>query len=136
MIMNKLQKRLRKLSKNQVNAVVIGTVFGNLENILEIYSTVFVIDKNVPEVKAKNLVYKENFDYLNAITEASAIFFDLDRLDQFEAVRNFWQRNNTKIIIEGNDPIEREFSKPLYDTGWRCTSTQGHFHVWENQNKK
>jgi hypothetical protein len=136
MIMNKLQKRLYKLDKNQVNALVLGAAFGNLENILGIYKTVFVIDENVPTAKAKNLIYKENFNYLNTITEVSAIFVDLDRLDRFEAVRDFWQRNNSKIIIEGNEPIGREFSKPLYDTGWRCTSTQGHFHVWENQNKK
>ena len=120
MIMNKFQKRLSKLDKIQVNAVVIGTAFDNLENILEIYATVFVIDKNFPTVKAKNLVYKENFDNLNAITEVSAIFFDLNRLDQFEMVKDFWQRNNSKVIIEGDEPIGREFSKPLYDTGWGC----------------
>lgn len=131
MIMNKLQKRLRKLDKNQINAVVIGTAFGNLENVLEIYKTVFVIDENLPSVKAKNLVYKENFDNLNAITEVSAIFFDLNRLDQFTMVKEFWQRNCSKIMIEGDEPIGREFSKPLYDTGWGCTSKQGLFHVWE-----
>jgi hypothetical protein len=131
MIMNKFQKRLSKLDKNQVNAVVIGTAFGNLENILEIYATVFVIDENFPTVKAKNLVYKENFDNLNAITEVNAIFFDLNRLDQFEMVKEFWRRNNSKVIIEGEEPIGREFSKPLYDTGWGCTSQQGLFHVWE-----
>ena len=131
MIMNKFQKRLSKLDKNQVNAVVIGSAFGYLENILEIYATVFVIDENLPTVKAKNLVYKENFDNLNAITEVSAIFFDLNRLDRFETVKDFWQRNNSKVIIEGDDPIGREFSKPLYDTGWGCTSKQGLFHVWE-----
>jgi hypothetical protein len=131
MIMNKFQKRLCKLDKNQVNAVVIGCAFGNLENILEIYATVFVIDKNFPTVKAKNLVYKEDFDNLNAITEVSAIFFDLNRLDQFEMVKDFWQRNSSKVIIEGDEPISREFSKPLYDTGWGCTSKQGLFHVWE-----
>jgi hypothetical protein len=131
MIMNKFQKRLSKLDKNQVNAVVIGRAFGNLENILKIYNTVFVIDENFPAVKAKNLVYKENFDNLNAITEVSAIFFDLNQLDRFEMVKDFWQRNNSKIIIEGDEPISREFSKPLYDTGWGCTSKQGLFHIWE-----
>jgi hypothetical protein len=131
MIMNKLQKRLRKLDKTQANAVVIGTAFGNLENILEIYNTVFVINEILPTVKAKNLVYREDFHNLNAITEVSAIFFDLTQLDQFEMVKDFWQRNNSKIIIEGDDPIGREFSKPLYDTGWGCTSKQGLFHVWE-----
>jgi hypothetical protein len=131
MIMNKFQKRLRKLDKTQGNAVIIGGAFGYLETILEIYATVFVIDKNFPTVKAKNLVYKENFDNLNAITEVGSIFFDLDRLDQFETVKDFWQRNKSKVIIEGDEPIGREFSKPLYDTGWGCTSKQGSFHVWE-----
>jgi len=131
MIMNKFQKRLSKLDKNQINAVVIGSAFGNLENILEIYNTVFVINENLPTVKAKNLVYREDFHNLNAITEVSAIFFDLNQLDQFEMVKDFWQRNNSKVIIEGDEPIGREFSKPLYDTGWGCTSKQGLFHVWE-----
>jgi hypothetical protein len=131
MIMNKFQKRLCKLDEHQGNAVVIGNAFDNLENILEIYATVFVINENFPAVKAKNLVYKENFDNLNAITEVSAIFFDLNRLDQFEMVKEFWRRNNSKVIIEGDEPISREFSKPLYDTGWGFTSKQGLFHVWE-----
>jgi hypothetical protein len=46
-------------------------------------------------------------------------------------VKDFWQRNNSKVIIEGDEPIGREFSKPLYDTGWGCTSKQRVFHVWE-----
>jgi hypothetical protein len=136
MSMDKIKKKLRKLSKIQGNALVLGAAFGNIETILPIYDTVFVIDENIPTAKAKNLIYKENFNYLNTITEVSAIFVDLNRLDRFDTVRDFWQRNNSKIIIEGNEPIGREFSKPLYDTGWRCTSTQGYFHVWENQNKK
>jgi hypothetical protein len=131
MIMNKFQKRLCKLDKTQINAVVIGTAFGYLETILGIYATVFVIAENVPTVKAKNLVYKENFDNLNAITEVSAIFFDLNQLDQLAMIKDCWQRNKSKIIIEGDDPIGREFSKPLYDTSWGCTSKQGSFHVWE-----
>jgi hypothetical protein len=131
MIMNKFQKRLRKLLSNPNNALVLGTAFGNLENVLEIHSTVFVIDRDPPEIKAKNLVYKENFDNLNAITEVSAVFFDLDQLDQLEMVKESWRRNNSKVIIEGDEPIGREFSKPLYDTGWGCTSKQGLFHVWE-----
>ena len=134
--MAEIKKKLRKLSKIQGNALVLGAAFGNIETILPIYDTVFVIDENIPTAKAKNLIYKENFNYLNTITEVSAIFVDLNRLDRFDTVRDFWQRNNSKIIIEGNEPIGREFSKPLYDTGWRCTSTQGYFHVWENQNKK
>ena len=129
--MSKFQKKIRKLISNPNNALVIGCVFGNLENILEVYNTVFVIDENPPIVKSKNLVYRENYQYLNTITEVSCIFFDLNKVDQFEFVKEFWQRNNSLIIIEGGEPLGREFSKLLYATEWRCTSTQKGFHIWE-----
>lgn len=129
--MDKFEKRLRKISQNTNNAIVLGKVFGNLEKILSIYGTVFIFGNEPPEIKAKNLVYKENFTNLNHITETGVIFFDLTKIHHLEDFKMFWQRNNSKIIIEGNDPIGREFSKPLYDTGWGCTGLHGSFHVWE-----
>jgi hypothetical protein len=128
--MDKFEKRLRKISNSYNNALVLGNSFGHLEKILTIYSTVFVINK-LPTIKAKNLVYRENFDYLDNIVQVSAVFFDLDELKYLSNLKDCWQRNNAVVIIEGNDPIGREFSKPLYDSGWGCTSLQGFFHVWE-----
>ena len=128
--MDKFEKRLKKISKSCNNALVMGTAFGHLEKILKIYSTVFVIN-NIPAIKAKNLVYRENFDYLDSIIQVSAVFFDLNNLEYLENLKDYWQRNDSIVVIEGNDPIGREFSKPLYDTGWGCTSLQGFFHVWE-----
>jgi hypothetical protein len=128
--MDKFEKRLRKISNSYNNALVLGNSFGHLEKILTIYSTVFVINK-LPAIKAKNLVYRENFNHLDNIAQVSAVFFDLDHLEYLSNLKDCWQRNNAVVIIEGNDPIGREFSKPLYDAGWGCTSLQGFFHVWE-----
>lgn len=129
--MDKFEKRLRKISKFTDNSMVVGSAFGNIEKILSIYNTVFVIGQTDLEFKAKNLVYKEDFNNLNHFTEINAIFFDLNKINFLEDFKEIWQRNNSKVVIEGNDCIEREFSKPLYDTGWGCTSLQGFFHVWE-----
>jgi urate oxidase len=128
--MDKFEKRLRKISNSYNNALVLGNSFGHLEKILTIYSTVFVINK-LPTIKAKNLVYRENFNHLDNIAQVSAVFFDLDNLEYLSNLKDCWQRNNAVVIIEGNEPIGREFSKPLYDSGWGCTSLQGFFHVWE-----
>ena len=130
-IMDKFEKRVIKSSKNTNNALVVGLGFENLEKILSIYNTVFVINETRPEVKARNLVYRENFQNLNFITEVDAIFLDLDKVSCLDELKDFWQRNKSVILIEGNDPIGREYSKPLYDTGWRCTNLHGSFHVWE-----
>ncbi len=129
--MDKFEKRLRKITRNATNAVVLGDAFGNLEKIVLIFNTVFVIGDTPPTVKAKNLVYKQNFDHLTGITDAGAMFFNLSELDKLELLEDFWQRNNSIILVEGNDPIERNLSKSFYKTGWGCTSLQGLFHVWE-----
>jgi hypothetical protein len=129
--MAKFAKRLRKLSGYTENALVVGTAFGNLDQLLEIYTNVFVVDDEPPSAKARNLIYKENFNDLNVLTQVGAIFIDLDKIDQLEILEDFWQRHKSTIFVEGNDCILRHLSKPLFKTGWQCTSLQGIYHVWE-----
>jgi hypothetical protein len=131
--MNKFQKRLSKISRKHTNALVIGKAFGYLAEIINIYASVFVIDENPVGLKAKNLIYRENIDRLSNITDVGAIFLDLNELDKLELLTTVWQTHSSKIFIEGEMAISREFSQPLYNTGWRCTSLQGIFHVWEQQ---
>ena len=129
--MAKFEKRLRKLSGYTENALVVGTAFGNLDQLLEIYTNVFVINDKPPFTKARNLIYKENFNDLNALIQVGAIFIDLDKIDKLETLEDFWQRHRSTVFIEGNECILRHLSKPLFKTGWQCTSLQGIYHVWE-----
>jgi hypothetical protein len=129
--MAKFAKRLRKLSGYTENALVVGKAFGNLDQLLEIYTNVFVVDDDPPSAKARNLIYKENFDDLNVLTQVGAIFIDLDKIDQLAVLEDFWQRHKSTIFVEGNDCILRHLSKSLFKTGWQCTSLQGIYHVWE-----
>ena len=129
--MAKFAKRLRKLSGYTENALVVGKAFGYLDQLLEIYINVFVIDDSPPAAKARNLIYKENFNDLNVLTQVGAIFIDLDKIEKLEILEDFWQRHRSTIFVEGNDCILRHLSKPLFKTGWQCTSLQGIYHVWE-----
>ena len=129
--MAKFAKRLRKLSSYTENALVVGKAFGNLDQLLEIYTNVFVVDEDQPSAKARNLIYKENFNDLNVLTQVGAIFIDLDKIEKLEILEDFWQRHRSTIFVEGNDCILRHLSKPLFKTGWQCTSLQGIYHVWE-----
>ena len=129
--MTKFAKRLKKLSGYTENALVVGKAFGNLDQLLEIYTNVFVVDEDPPSAKARNLIYKENFNDLNVLTQVGAIFIDLDKIEKLEILEDFWQRHRSTIFVEGNDCILRHLSKPLFKTGWQCTSLQGIYHVWE-----
>jgi ribonucleotide monophosphatase NagD (HAD superfamily) len=131
--MNKIKKRLSKLSKNKTNALVIGTAFGQLAQLLDLYSTIFVVNENATELKAKNLIYRQSIERLDSIVNVGAVFFDITHISKLESLQTFWKKNDSLIFIEGGDALPRELSKPLYDSGWRCTSLQGVFHVWKKQ---
>jgi hypothetical protein len=130
--MNKFQKRLMKLSRNNTHALVLGSAFGILDQILEIYDTVFVVSASQPVIKAKNLVYKENFVKLDHLQDMSSIFVDIDQLDHLDKVEVIWRKHNAKLFVEGGVRVENDKVKILYNSGWACTSLQGLFHVWEH----
>jgi hypothetical protein len=130
-IMDKFQKRICKLSKQLENCLVIGQGFGHLDRLVEIFQTVFVIDDHRPEFKSRNLVYKEKLDDVFSITGITAVFFDLDKVSELERASKIWNKYKSFVIIEGDTPIGRDKSGSLYRLGYRCTSLQGYFHVWE-----
>lgn len=129
--MSKFKKRIQKISKDCQHALVIGSCFGKLEDLLEIYGTVFVISDAPPAIKSKKLIYRDNFDYLITIPNINLIVFDLSTVDRIPTLKDCWLKNKSKIVIEGNEPLGREFTKTFYETNWGCTSLQGDFHVWE-----
>ena len=129
--MSKFIKRVQKSSGRTENALVIGTGFGHLQEILEIYKNVFLINDTMPEIKSKNLIYREKFNNLVQFSDINAIFVDLNKVDKLPELKDFWQRNKSVVLIEGNDPIGRDKSLDLFNTKWGCTSLQGDFHVWE-----
>jgi len=131
MIMNKFQKRISKLSKNSPNAVVIGLGFSQLSDIVELFNTVFVLGGDRPETKSKNLVYRETLDHVSDISEVGLIFVDRNQIEKLKSVSPIWNKTKATVIIEGHDPIEREFSKSLYDSNYNCTELYKTFHVWE-----
>ena len=129
--MDKFEKKIRKIIKNPENAIVIGNGFGNLPSILSTHNTAFVIDANNKDLKAKNIIYKEDFEYMNLVYDVKVIYFDLDKLHLLEKLQDFWTRQKAIVIIEGGEPISRKYSGPLYSSGWNCTLVEKHFHVWE-----
>ena len=130
--MNKFQKRLHKLSRDRAYALVLGSAFGILDQVVEMYDTVFVVSADRPAVRAKNLVYKETFVKLDHIQNIASIFIDHNELYNLDKVEALWKKHNSIIFVEGGDRIDNTIAKPLYDSGWACTSLQGIFHVWEH----
>jgi hypothetical protein len=132
-IMSKFKKRLTKPRNNLQTALVLGQGFGYLTEILELFKTVFVIADSRPAIKSKNLVYRENFNNLEALSDISIIFVDLYCLDQLNNLISVWHKNSPEIIVEGDEVIKLEDVNVLYNHNYRPVAQEGIFHVW---NKK
>ena len=111
--MNKSQKRLHKLSRDHTHALVLGSAFGILDQVIEIYDTVFVVSEAQPTVKAKNLVYKETFVKLDHIQNIASIFVDLKEINHLDKIQATWIKHNSIVFIEGNDKIDKFMAKAL-----------------------
>lgn len=130
MIMTKFQKRVSKIKPKPQNAVVYGTGHGHLEEIVDLFKTVFVLVKK-PSIKAKNIVYSESFDIIHILNEIDFIFVDLEYKDNLDKLVPLWRKHRPFILIEGDEVLDRVYTKTLYSTNYRCTANQGFFHVWE-----
>jgi hypothetical protein len=131
--MSKLTKRLRKLVKNPENAIVVGQGFGQLDIMLNLFKTIFIFSWNAPKLKAKNLIFRENFNDLNPMSEISMVFFDRDQVHHLETMMAMCVKNKSVIVIEGNDVIGRNLSLPLYTNNYRAVDQQEFYHVWKLQ---
>ena len=132
-IMSKLIKRLRKLIKTPENAVVLGQGFGHMDIILNLFNTIFIFSWDKPTLKAKNLIFRENFDDLSPLDHVSMVFVDLNQLQHLEKIMPLCIRYRSLIIVEGNEVIGRDLSKVLYANNYRAVDQHGFYHVWKLQ---
>jgi hypothetical protein len=59
-IMSKFTKKISKVHKELKDILVVGSAFGNIEDLLETCSTVFISHPKDENLRRKNLVYREN----------------------------------------------------------------------------
>lgn len=130
--MAKFNKRLSKISEKPLqNALVIGEGFGFLSNITEMFNTVFLINETKPELKKRNLVYKENYDDLHLLVDVSHVFFDLSKIKYINSAAPVFMRWKSLVVIEGNSIPNKEFTQALLNAGYKCYRLDGIFHPWE-----
>ena len=130
--MSKFQKRLKKLNIEARNAAVIGTGFGRLSEIAEIFDNVFIFRSSEKEFKSRNIIYREDFSKPETLPVINAIFIDLAEVDQLANAAGMMKKFRSLVLIEGSEFIGRDKSLPLYKNEYRGIESLGYFHVWKN----
>ncbi len=129
--MAKFVKRLRKLSKNSTNALVIGSGFGHLGEFVQAFDTVFITDHDNTDFKARNLVYREDISDLTSLADIGLVIIDLNKLELLSKAIPICLKFTSTIIVEGNEVLSIEKSKLLYNYHYGAVDRQESYHVWK-----
>ena len=102
--MNKIKKRLSKLSKNTESALVIGTAFGQLEQLFDLYSTIFVVKSSglTSDMLVCEKIVKNDL-LMNIIDEAevqSNIFVERGKNSALERVERLGEVDNVGDLVK------------------------------------
>jgi hypothetical protein len=134
--MSKFYKRIKKTCgvKDLTNVLVVGSAFGNLDDLLETFTTVFVLLPFDSTIKRRNLVYRQGLDNIEAMVDIDAIFIERRSIKVIKTLYPIWQRWKPTLFIEGEEIISKEDTKPLTLSNYRLIDTQKGLQVWKIQN--
>ena len=129
----KFSKRIRKGNRTARNVLVLGTAWGNLEDLLDTFDTVFVINGSLPRIQKRNVVYRETFDNINILTDIDLIIVDLDQEKFIPELVQVWRKTAPTIIVQGPELISTEYQKILKADHYAIREVAKGYYVWRNK---
>jgi hypothetical protein len=129
--MTKFSKRMKKANRKARNVLVVGTALGNLEDLLEAFNTVFVVNGTLPRIQKRNVVYRENFDNIHLVSDVDLIIIDFLHEKFIPELQQIWRRTQPIIIIEGPELISKECQKLLKSDHYAIREVAKNYHVWK-----
>jgi hypothetical protein len=126
--MSKFNKKIQKITIKQPRyAVVLGSAFGHLEEISDLFRSVFVINNSQEIIKKKNIIYLENFEYTKTLADVDAIFIDESQKDFISELQLIWKKYNSTLIIEGEAYVDKFLRKQRY----QIVQIEKKYHIWK-----
>lgn len=129
--MSKFTKRLKKITKELDTALVVGSAFGNLNDLLDEFNTVFVIADEHPNIKARNLVYRHFKSDVNILPGISVFFIDTQYNTIISHYTHVLTKSKPVLVIGDSNHLDREHIRPLLAHGYKRVSKQYDYHYWK-----
>ncbi len=130
--MNKFTKRIVKSTKNQSVCLVVGTAFGNLEELANVFDTVFLhTNDRSSALKKKNIVFLEILDTHTDISLVSTIFMDMDYISKLPDLRSMMTKYSPTIMIGSGEFIDKTWNKFLNDHRYQIVELFKDYQIWK-----
>jgi hypothetical protein len=128
--MSKYSKRISKLVKNPRNALVLGSAFGFLNELVGLFSTIFVLNEDPNRLRHKTIVYRDSIDLIQDI---DIILVDLDYFDQIKNLHTIWRKTNPVILLQGSSFSNKKIQKLLNSENYVGMEQTNHYIIWKSK---
>lgn len=129
--MSKFAKRIKKLHRKARNVLVVGHAWGNIEDLVDFFHTVFHIDDQKRIFKSRNVVYRENFDNIHLLQDVDTILIDLDHQNHIAELFPVFNRYHSLLIIQGPDLISKENQVFLKSHNYQIVEIHKTYFQWK-----
>lgn len=134
--MSKLIKSLQKIKKKIGNCIVLGNAWGNLDDLVNNFDSVFIISLDEERLKSKNIVYRDNFNDPTLFSNINFVFINLNLLDEFEKLKPAVLLFKPSILIGYGDYLDTKRSKYFNSIGYDLTTLRKDYQVWRLKGKR
>lgn len=129
--MTTLSKKIQKTKKPTRNCLVLGSLFGNLEEIVNVFDSVFVVTADDVSLRRKNLIYRETIESVSILPDIDFIFIDRKYFSRIEELLQIWRRHRPLILTEGNEAPPKDIIKFLKNENYYVTWVDKKFCLLE-----
>lgn len=134
--MAKFSKKLRKIKKHLSNCVVIGTAFENIDELLEVFDTVFILGATTLTVRQKNIIYVKDVAYVSSFFDVDMIFVDQDKLQDMKFLAPLLSKSKPVIFIEGAEIISNEYAQCIKYHNYEVVELEKKYQIWKVKRQK
>lgn len=129
--MSKFSTTLRKSKKSNDNCLVIGSGFGFFTDIVSFFRSTFIVAGDNISVRAKNIIYKENFVDFYTFPNIDFIFIDFNKLEMIKEIQDVIVRSRPLIYIGHGNYLDKELVKYFQKLGLELVHINKKFQIWQ-----
>lgn len=130
--MSKLNNRIKKTFDHCRNVVLCLASLDNLQEYIDTFNTVFLINPKKITIKSKNLVVIEDYSNVFNIPDINLIVFDQETIKFTNHFKSIMRLQSPTIYYIGDRKlISSESMKPFVDSKYNITETKKDLVIWK-----
>lgn len=128
--MSKFGKKVLSANINHRACLVLGSGFGLMDDIVENFPSVFIINDGDRSLRGRNIIYRRDFSDINSLNDIDFIFFDFNQSGNLKNVQPLLTRFRPVLFVEGTTPWSVDDYKYLRSYGYFLVEYFKNMHKW------